>query len=223
MDPNPRPETQPPASFPPSPSSGGPFASMPPSASLPPTTPVPSGPVRPRRRVDLPAILLALAAIVAVGGVAFAVGRVTAPTTPTRTGLGNQFGGGTGGGNGGTGGGNGPGGNGAGGFGGNGNLGRLLGSGGISIRGTVVAVTADHISLKLASGTTIDIPITSDTTWHRQSPASSTDATSGVSVLVELQPTGNGGVGPVGPDASNAAGALGRLGGPARDITIVAQ
>jgi len=212
MDPDTTPHQTPP------PASGAPFASIP-------TAPLPPAPVRSKRRVDLQAMLLAVAALVAVGGVAFAAGRLTAPaqTVSNRTGLGNgafpgggQFQGG---------------GNGNGGFGNGNGLGRL--GAGVTLEGTVVAVASDHISLRLASGTTVDIPIDSSTTWHRQTAATSADATAGVSALIRLQPTGNG-VGPIGPNASaapdasgrpnpsNLGGGLGRLGGPAQDITIVA-
>ena len=212
MDPDTNPHQTPP------PTSGGPFASIP-------TAPLPAAPVRSKRRIDLQAILLAVAALVAVGGVAFAAGRLTAPaqTAANRTGLGSgAFPGGGQSQGGGQGAGNGGFGNGLGRFG-----------AGVTLEGTVVAVAPDHISLRLASGATVDIPIDSSTTWHRQTAATSADATAGVSVLIRLQPTGNG-VGPIAPNASaapdasgrpnpsNLSGGLGRLGGPAQDVTIVA-
>jgi len=170
-----------------------------------------------RGRDPLP-IVLALAALVAVGGVSFAGGRLTAPQAAAVTGLpqgaglpgGGRIPGGAG--------------NGQGGGQGNafGNLGRALGSG-VAIRGTVSAVAADHITLRLESGQTVDIPIDAGTTYHRQATATSTDLTTGTSVLVQLGANAAGGAGPVGPNASNLPGGIGRFIGTARDITIVAQ
>jgi hypothetical protein len=182
-------------------------------------TPVPPAPVRARRGVDLIAVLLGLAVVIAVGGVSFAVGRISAPQTGSSAGLGA--------GNGGNGG-QGPGGSGGQFPGrGSGGLGGFL-AGGLTVRGTVVGLAADHITLRLASGTAVDIPLDSQTTYHRQTAATAADVTSGVTVLVQLESTGGTGVGPIRPNASSspsnaASGALGRLTGPARDITIVAQ
>jgi hypothetical protein len=170
----------------------------------------------PRSRDPLP-IVLALAALVAVAGVSFAGGRLTAPQAAAVTGLpqggalpgGGRIPGGAG--------------NGQGGGQGNalGNLGRALGSG-VAIRGTVSAVAADRISLRLDSGQTIDIPIDTGTTYHRQANAASGDLTTGTPVLVQLGAGATGG-GPGGPNASNLPGGIGRFVGTARDITIVAQ
>lgn len=179
----------------------------------------PSAPVRsaPRGRDPLP-IVLALAALVAVAGVSFAGGRLTAPQAAAVTGLpqggalpgGGRIPGGAGNGQGGGQGNS------------NGNLGRALGSS-VAIRGTVSAVAADHISLRLDSGQTIDIPIDTGTTYHRQASATSTDLTTGTPVIVQLGAGAAGGGGPGGPNASNPPGGIGRFIGTARDITIVAQ
>jgi hypothetical protein len=153
-------------------------------------------------------VLLAVAALIAVGGVTFAVGRLTAPAAAATT-------------RGPGGGGNGafPGGQGVGRQGG---LGGLLGGGGLTIRGTVTATSPSGITIRLASGTTITIPTDSSTTYHRQTAASSGDVTTGNDVLVELA-GGQGGQGAAGqgPNASPSPGVSPRL-GPARDVTIVA-
>jgi hypothetical protein len=187
-----------------------PNAAAPASATEPAPTVVP---VRPARRDPLP-IVLALAALVAVGGVSFAVGRVSAPQAAAQTGLpgaaglpgGGQRGQGL------------PGNGQGNGF---GNLGRALG--GLAIRGTVTAVAADHITIRLDSGQTVDIPTGTDTTYHRQAAATATDVAAGTAVIVQLQPNAAGGAGQVEPNASNPPGGLGRFIGTARDITIVAQ
>jgi hypothetical protein len=177
----------------------------------------------PRGRDPLP-IVLVLAALVAVGGVSFAGGRLTAPQAAAVTGL-PQGGAGL------PGGGRNPGGagNGQGAGQGNafGNLGRALGSG-VAIRGTVSAVAADHVSLRLDSGQTIDIPIDAGTTYHRQASAASTDLATGTTVLVQLGAGGAaGGAGSPGPSASSppngVPGGIGRFIGTGRDISIVAQ
>ena len=167
-------------------------------------------PARPARRDPLP-IVLALAALVAVGGLSFAGGRLTAPAAAV-TGLpGTGQRGGQG---------NGQQGNGQGnGF---GNVGRALGAG-VAIKGTIAAVAADHITLRLDSGQTLDIPVDTGTTYHRQSSATSADVTTGAPVLVQMGSNAAGGAGPVAPNASNAPGAIGRFIGTARDITILAQ
>jgi hypothetical protein len=152
------------------------------------------------------------AAFVALGGVGFAAGRVTAPAA-ANAGTGGR------GGNGGAfafpGGSFTPGGNG-----GNGGLGRF--AGGLSLQGTITEVTADHITLKLANGTTVSIPVDSNTAYHRQASATSSDVTTGTQVQVQLSAGANGGGG--GGQQPGASGAPGsRTVGPASDITIVGQ
>jgi hypothetical protein len=171
----------------------------------------------PRRR-DPITIVLGLAVLVAVGGVAFAAGRVTAPA-PAVANRGGFFGGGAGNGTG-----NG-GGNGGNGFGG-GAAGRFLG-GNVALSGTVTAVASDHITLQIAGGGTITIPIDSSTTYHSQAAASASDVTSGAKVLVQLTP-GTGGFNRASPNPSggvNPGGGngTGRSLGPAQDITVLGQ
>ena len=96
-------------------------------------------------------VVLVVAAIFAVGGIGFAAGRVTAPTSDAVAG-GNRTGGNGSAGQFGNGGAPGAGFGGAfgGGFG--------AGGAGITIRGEVVSVTADQLTLKLASGQTVTDP-----------------------------------------------------------------
>jgi hypothetical protein len=203
---------------------GGPVGgdASPPAWNLPPA-PFPVPPVMPavvatpvKRRRDPLTIVMVVAAFVALGGVGFAAGRVTAPVSAAATGgrgaggafnfpAGGSFAPGGNTGNAGTGG-----------------FGRF--SGGVSIKGTITEVTADHISLKLANGTTVTIPVDSNTAYHRQTSASSADVTSGTTVQVQLSAGVGGGGGGAGlqPNASGApAQGGGRTIGPASDITIV--
>jgi hypothetical protein len=192
-------------------------------------------PVRHRGGLSLATLVLALAALFAVGGVAFAAGRVTAPPTTAATGPGTGgFGAGRGnGGNGGNGfaGGNGNGangfGNGGNGFGGGAGA---AGGAGLTIKGTVTAVAADHLTLRLAGGQTLDVPIDASTTYHHQASAKPTDVATGTTVQVALSGRlgrggGNGGAngGPsTAPGSSAAPGASGapRGLGAATDVTI---
>jgi hypothetical protein len=162
-------------------------------------------------------VVLIVAAIFAVGGIGFAVGRVTGPpATAAATGSGRFQGGQVPGG----GQGNGQGGQFQGGQGG------FFGAGaGVTISGEVVSVTADELSLKLASGQTIQIPLSSSTTYHSQAPATAPDVTTGATVQVQV---GRGG-GSGGPNASPGTGGTGggttgggrfQL-GPATSVTVV--
>lgn len=129
---------------------------------------------QPRSGSNLLSYLLVLAAIVAVGGIAFAVGRVSAPTVAAAGGSPAGSAGGTGqGGEVGR----------TGGFGG-GFGGALAGGGELTLRGTVQAVSATGLTLKLANGTTVQIPIDGSTVYHREASAASSDVTVGGSVAV---------------------------------------
>jgi hypothetical protein len=183
--------TQPPAE------AAGTQAAETPAAATPAASPA-VVPARPARRDPLP-IVLALAALVAVGGVSFAGGRLTAPAAAV-TGLpGTGQRGGQGNGQQGNGPGNGQGN-------GFGNVGRALGAG-AAIKGTIAAVAADHITLRLDNGQSLDIPVDTGTTYHRQTSATSADVTTGAPVLVQMGSNAAGGAGPVAPNASNAPGA----------------
>jgi hypothetical protein len=179
--------------------------------------------------------MLGVAVLFAVGGVAFAAGRLTAqPTTAAGggaqgattpgggsgnagQGFGNGFGRGNGNGNG----------NGGGGIGAFGGLGGATAAGNFTISGTVTAVAADHITIQLPGGQTIDVPIDSSTAFHRQSGAAASDVKTGATVDVAL----SGRFGRTGPGASGAPGSsaapnasggasTGRALPPASDVTI---
>jgi len=199
--------TQPPQATIPVPATSDPFDRPIPVA---PVAPVVAPPVHSRRGSGmLVNVVLGLALVVAVGGVAFAVGRATAPATAaaTRTGFVPGAGG--------------PNASGAPGGTFNGGLGGA--AGGLSIQGTVTAVGADSITLLLASGQSITIPIDAQTTYHQREAATSVAVTNGSTVIVQLEGgrgalgNGDGGQG-VGP---NASGAPGRNPGRASTITVV--
>lgn len=169
---------------------------LPPPALTSPLAPI----LAERRRSSILSLLLGLALVVAVGGVAFAAGRVTAPAS-TAAGAGGGGRGGFGGGNGFTPGASGEPGNGLAG-------GGVRRGADVTLSGTVEAITPASLSLKLASGTTIEIPIDTSTTYHGQSAAASTDVKTGAQVQVEMNGFGR---------RQGVRGAI----GPARDITIV--
>ena len=161
-------------------------------------------------------VILGIALVVAVGGVAFAVGRATAPvaTATGRTGFGGNGGGFFQGG--------GPNASGAPGGGFNGGF----GGGGLSIQGTVTEVSATSITLQLTSGQTVTIPLDAATTYNTRTPATASAVTSGSTVIVQLQGgrgafgNGNGNGGGQGGGA-NASGAPGRTLGPASAVTVI--
>lgn len=154
-------------------------------------------------------VILGIALVVAVGGVAFAAGRATAPasTATGRTGLGANGGAFPGGPN------------------ASGAPNGAFGAGAVSIQGTVTAISADSITLQLTSGQAVTIPINAQTTYDQQTPSTASAVTSGSKVIVQLQGgrgafgngngTGGQGTGP------NASGAPGRALGPASTITVI--
>lgn len=143
-------------------------------------------------------VLLGAAAVLAIGGVAFAVGRSTAPAAAA--GLGT-FPGGQ----------NGvilspdgsfdPGvvpGGGAGGPG-------LFGSGSITIEGTVASIDGGTLTITLASGETMDVTLDDETTYHAATEATADDVTVGDDVAVRLSGgriVADGGGGAAGPQVS---------------------
>ncbi len=171
---------------------------------------------QPPRRSLASTLVLGLAAVVAVGGLAFAAGRLTAPTAVAATGF--------------NGGGNGTGTGANGGFGtgefprpsgGTGGFGGLRGAGGgFGIRGTVTAVASDHLTIQLTNGTTINIPLTSSTTYHQQAAGTASDVQVGKQVQVQLSRNGAGGNG--GAAASPGAGGTPNF-GAASDVTVLGQ
>ncbi len=184
--------------------------SWPPSGATQPS--LPAAPLgdggRSLRRRTLLDIVLVVAVAFAIGGVGFALGRVSAPATQAAAGLSGNF----------RGGGQLPG---AGQLPGGGQLpGAAQGrggfaGGGIALRGEVVDVAADHLTLELESGQTVQIALDTSTTYHRQAAATSGDVTRGSQVVVQLTPRGAG----TGTPGSGTDGL--RLGG-ASDVTVVA-
>ena len=184
-----------------------PFQPVPPepSAPLQTSTPTPAqGPIVPVKRPRSGQTLwinvaLGLALAVALGGVAFAAGRMTAPDAVAalngngtgRFGNGGYFPGG----NGGT-------------FPGGGAGNRGFGAGGLSVEGTVTAMDANSITITTATGQTVKIATTGTTTYHQQSSASASDVTTGGKVIVQL--------GARTPEASPTT-----TGPTANDITVV--
>jgi hypothetical protein len=225
-----------------------------------PATPPPAGysqpvaPVQPTRPASKKGsgaagtILLAVASLVAVGGIAFAVGRVTAPAGTSAS---SGFTAGAAGGFGtGTTGGTGTGGTGATGTtGGTGTAGRGIGAfgrgGGAAIQATVTAVNPDSLTVQIGgtSGRTLDVKLDSSTKYFTQQPGAVADVTAGSKVLLQLNPSatasgapaggfgsgGNSGTGNAAPGASGAPGAgfpgaggfLNDL-GTVKDVTVLA-
>jgi len=145
-----------------------------------PTEPVPTA--RPKPKSGTPGwinVLLGLAVAVAIGGVAFAAGRMTAPAAADANGFGRNVPGGfQGGGYFGRGYFGGP---------GDGQGGRgLFGAGGATVQGTVTSITADKITITTAGGQTVDIALDGTTTYHQESSAASGDVKTGGTVIVRL-------------------------------------
>lgn len=172
-------------------------------------------PARSNGRAGAGTIVLAVGLIVAVGGVAFAVGRVTAPAAPaaaTTRSAGGAYGGPLGV--------NGqPTGSfvpGADGF-------RAFGGAVGGLTGTVAAITADTLTIQVGgtSGRTIEIPLSSSTAFHAETPATAADVSVGAEVTVRTERTATqsgqqGGQGP------GAGGPPDLTIGTATDVTIVA-
>ncbi len=158
-------------------------------------------------------LLMGLAAAIAIGGLAFAAGRLTAPAAAASAGQ-NRTGQFPAGGQGFQGG-------------GQGFAGRNGGLGGITVKGTVEAISADSVTLKLASGTSITIPLNASTTYHAATPSSAAAVTVGsqVSVTPGARTPGGATPGPnvaPNPNASGAPGFGGFSFGAATDVTVEA-
>lgn len=186
-----------------------------PSAQPEPVVPVAAGPVKGRgisnRALNM---MLGGALVLAVAGIAFAAGRMTAPA-PTLVG-GNFPGGGPFGGQVQVGG-QVQGGGAQGGVNGNGQGGIISSGAGPSIEGTVESITDTTLTIKTADGQTIQVALNGDTSYHRQSDASASDVVTGTKVLVRLDFRRGGG--PTGPSAT--AGPGGGIGMTADDVTVV--
>jgi hypothetical protein len=144
-------------------------------------------------------ILLGVAIAVAIGGIAFAVGRSTAPVAAASNGFVREFG--------------------------NGGAvpsgapiqgqGRpsIVGRGGLTISGKVTAVTADTITIETEDGNTVEVSTSADTDYHQQAEADASDVTTGSTVSVQLD-FGDG------PRTGGQGGADGPL-GTASDVTVI--
>ena len=220
----------------PTPPSGGASAPAPqPVAApvLPSETVLRAAPAKPAKSGGRPGaatLVLVVGMIVAIGGIAFAVGRVTAPATAAASGRTGGFAAGgfptgsfT------------PGAGGTRGFGGGGALG---------LTGTVTAVAADHITIQVGgtSGRTVDVPVAGTTTYHTEAAADASVVAVGSEVTVRTARaagtgqggTGQGGTGQGGcaggagganPQAGGVPGAGGEAGGftvgTATDVTVI--
>ena len=174
--------------------------------------------IAPAKKADRTfAILLAVGLLIAVGGVTFAVGRITAPAAAATTRGNGGFG------NGGFGNG-GAGGTGAAGAAG---LGRGGFGGGVLVTGTVDSISGTTITLKEANGSTVTVNLAGTTTYHAQAAATAADVTTGKQVQVEAQIAGGfGGQGVPGASPGADASPVPGASAPtrtitARDVTLV--
>lgn len=168
--------------------------------------------VKPRpRSSNLLNLALGAAVVIAIAGVAFAVGRGTAsaaaatvPGARGAAGVGNgAFPGGGPNASGGPGGG----------FRGGGN--------GLSIEGTVTAVDAGSVTITTSAGTTVQLSIDGSTEYHQQAPAASSDVKTGSTVVVQVSGfPGRGGQPGASASPAPSAGTGGTT-GTATDITVV--
>jgi hypothetical protein len=183
----------------------------PPPASVgampPPVLPAPV--VRRSRGARILNAVLAVAVALAIAGVAFAAGRLTAPAPAFAGRFGNGSPGQIFNGNG----------NGNGGSRAQGGAGGFLAGGGVTIQGTVESITDTTLTLKTASGQTIQIALEGTTTYHAQSDASASDVKTGGTVLVRLNL--RGGFGNPGPGSSPGTANGGATNPTASDVTVV--
>jgi hypothetical protein len=181
----------------------GPVQAGPPTLATPPLAPTTKPKGSGGRWLNL---VLAVAAAVAIGGVAFAVGRSTAPVSAATGGNGRgAFANGS----------FAPRASGQPGFGGRGGFGGGAGAG-LSINGTVKSVDGNTLTITTANGQTIEVTTGDSTTYHTQTPATAADVKAGSTVQVQLQFDGNGGG--FRPNASSApAGPIGTAG----SVTVV--
>lgn len=140
------------------------------------TTPTPTAQLlqknRPRRTSRRLLVALGLAGALAVGGLAFAVGRITAPAAAATFPGGAQPPGGF----------QGPGGQGQGpgGFGG-------FGGGGLGVEGSITALDGDTLTLETADGSSITVNLSADTAFAREESAAKEDIGEGDEVRVEIE------------------------------------
>jgi hypothetical protein len=189
---------------------GAPVPAAPAPAGTPAPAPSPVQPATPKKKGNTSNLLLGLAAIVAVGGLAFAIGRTTAPASAS-TGFGRtgQALLGQGGPTGSFDPGSAPGGMGG------------LGDRTMTLTGTVASLDGTTMTLTTQGGQTVTVSL-ADTTYHAQAPATGADVTTGSSVQVSVAGFGGG----MRPDASAAPAASGdplASSLSATDVTIVSK
>jgi hypothetical protein len=180
-----------------------------PVAPVPPVTPTPV--VKPKGKSGgLTDALLVVAALVAVGGITFAIGRATAPASAASAvtsgsgrlgvGPGGSFDPGTL-----------PAGAGAGGF----------GDRTMTVRGTVKSLDGATLVITTSGGTETTVDV-SESTYHAQSPATAADVTAGTEVSVSV--TGFGGMRRPGASAAPDSGAGPGSGSiTATDVTVTSR
>ena len=171
---------------------------------------------RPAKQDRTTIVLLFIAALVAVGGIGFAVGHLTAGSSaaaangpgtsrgpggfaraslaPGQTFDAGQFGRGTGG------------------VGGLGGLGGVAGG----VTGTVQSINGTTMTITLANGTTETIDLPSSTTYHNETAGSSSDVKVGGSVVVEIDTSALASESP----NPSASGGLGGRTLTAKDVLI---
>jgi preprotein translocase subunit YajC len=195
---------------------GGTTASRAPESSSG-SSPRPAGPQpkQPPKQDRTTIALLFVAALVAVGGIGFALGHLTAPSAvaaanpsgrgafgrnfaslaPGQTPNASTFGG-----------------RGVGGAGLGGGLGAVAGG----ITGTVQSITGTTITIQEASGTSVTIDLSGNTTYHAAAAASPSDVKIGSSVTVQIDTSALASQTP----NPSASGALGGRTLSAKDILI---
>lgn len=169
-------------------------------------------PARPAKQDRTTMVLLFIAALIAVGGIGFAAGHLTAPAAAAdnqtnNRGFGRNFPGAS----------LAPGqtfnpadaGNGFG-----GGLNRLGGTGGIS--GTVQSVNGSTLTIQLASGQSVTVDLSGSTTYHGETSATADQVKVGASVTVQIDTSAVAGETP----NPAATGVLGGRQVSAKDVLI---
>jgi hypothetical protein len=196
------------ASSEPTPGPVSPITPSQPQAAIEPVRPVTAPPRRSSsgRWLNL---LLAVAAAVAVGGIAFAVGRSTAPVAAAGFGRGL--------GNGGT--------FVRGSFDPNASFapgrGGFFAAGGVTLEGTVQSVTGDTLTIATDDGRTVEVSLDADTDYHKQAAGSEADVTTGSKVAVQLDLAGSGIGGNGNGNGNTGNGTTTGVTGTASDVTVI--
>jgi hypothetical protein len=86
----------------------------------------------------------------------------------------------------------------------------------VTVRGTVESVDGDTLTIKMASGQTVEVTTGESTTYNTQAPASASDVQAGTTVQIQLEFDGTAGAGRPGASAA-PAGPLGTAG----SVTVI--